>query len=145
MTLPGVVAIDTNCFIYFFEGDDQRSEYLARELFEPMARGQRQGVASVLALSELLAYPYQLGRDDRAHELRAAMVAMPGLAIRDVDTDVADRAASLRSLLRLRLPDAIQVATALESGADAFLTNDRELLRAEQSVQVLLLDDVAGL
>ncbi len=77
------------------------------------------------------------------------MVAMPGLAtglaIRDMDTDVADRAASLRSLLRLRLPDAIQVATVLESGADAFLTNDRELLRAEQSVQVLLLDDVIGL
>lgn len=145
MTLPASVAIDTNCFIYFFEGGSPRSEYLLRELFEPMMRGHRRGVASVLVLSELLAYPYQLGKDDRAHELRAAMVAMPGLVIRDVDADVADRSASLRSLLRFRLPDAIQVATALETGANVFLTNDRELLRAEQVVEVLLLDDLVGL
>jgi predicted nucleic acid-binding protein len=60
-----------------------------------------------------------------------------------LDLAVADRAAALRGQYRLRTPDAIQLATALEAGADAFLTNDQQLSRVTE-VPVLLIDEIAG-
>lgn len=53
---------------------------------------------------------------------------------------VADRMARLRASPGLRTPDAIHVATALEWGAQAFLTNDAGLRQAP-GIEVLLLSD----
>ncbi|MDP2370925.1 type II toxin-antitoxin system VapC family toxin, partial [Rhodoferax sp.] len=43
-----------------------------------------------------------------------------------VTPSVAVLAAQLRAQYHLRLPDAIQLATALDSGATAFVTHDRD-------------------
>ena len=52
-----------------------------------------------------------------------------------------DRAAELRARYRLRLPDAIQLAVALNAGCQAFLTNDRDLQRVT-AVRILSLEDL---
>jgi predicted nucleic acid-binding protein len=44
-------------------------------------------------------------------------------------------------MYNLRTPDAIQLATAQEAGAQYFLTNDRALARIPDMI-VLLLDDL---
>jgi predicted nucleic acid-binding protein len=41
----------------------------------------------------------------------------------------------------LRLPDALQIAVALEAGCEAFLTNDLTLKRVVE-LRVLVLDDL---
>jgi predicted nucleic acid-binding protein len=41
----------------------------------------------------------------------------------------------------MRLPDALQIAVALEEGCGAFLTNDRRLGRVSE-LRVLVLDDL---
>jgi predicted nucleic acid-binding protein len=43
------------------------------------------------------------------------------------DADLAVDAARMRAVYRLRLPDAIQVATAIRAGAAALVTHDRAL------------------
>ena len=43
-----------------------------------------------------------------------------------VSTPIAALAAQLRAQYRLKLPDAIQLATALDIGAAAFVTHDRD-------------------
>ena len=43
-----------------------------------------------------------------------------------VTPPIAALAAQLRAQYRLRLPDAIQLATALDMGAAAFVTHDRD-------------------
>jgi predicted nucleic acid-binding protein len=45
----------------------------------------------------------------------------------DTTYEIADRAARLRAEYRLATPDAIHIATAIESGATLFVTNDSEL------------------
>jgi predicted nucleic acid-binding protein len=45
---------------------------------------------------------------------------------------------------RLRTPDAIQLATAVNQGADAFLTNDVAFAKAT-GVQILLVDQLAAI
>ena len=58
-----------------------------------------------------------------------------------VDADVAERAADLRSRYKLKLPDALQIAAALETNCEAFLTNDIGL-RSVTDLRVLVLDDL---
>ena len=59
------------------------------------------------------------------------------------DRVTARRAAKLRARHRLSLADAFQVASCLQLGATAFLTNDRRLRRVTE-LEVVLLDDFAN-
>ncbi len=142
--LPKRLALDTNCFIYFFDGTDRRSQFLESTVFSRMSAGQMSGVTSTVTLAELLSRPYRDGLVDRARELRAAVSALPGLELVDLSAEVADRAARLRGVTGLTLPDAVQVATGILAGAEALLTNDRQLQRAADALPVIVLDDVLG-
>jgi predicted nucleic acid-binding protein len=78
---------------------------------------------------------------------------LPGGAIVGIDTapfiqlrlveisyPVARRAAELRAIHNLRLPDAFQLASAIEHGATHFVTNDARLKRVGE-IRVLVLED----
>jgi predicted nucleic acid-binding protein len=55
--------------------------------------------------------------------------------------DTARLAAELRVRYNLSLPDAFQVAAAMEGGCDAFLTNDMTLKRVTE-LNVIVLEEV---
>ena len=59
-----------------------------------------------------------------------------------LDARMAEIAADLRARYRLRTPDALQIAAALVTGCEAFLTNDAALRRVTD-LQVLVLDELA--
>jgi predicted nucleic acid-binding protein len=54
----------------------------------------------------------------------------------DLTADIAERAARLRASLRLKLPDAVQAASAIAINADALVTHDRDFSRV-RSLRVL--------
>ena len=58
-----------------------------------------------------------------------------------IDHRSAQRAAELRARYNLTLPDALQMAVALESGCDAFLTNDSGFKRVTE-LRGLILDEL---
>ena len=47
----------------------------------------------------------------------------------ELTADIAETAARLRAKLKLKLPDAIQVASALGVNADALVTHDRDFAK----------------
>ena len=47
---------------------------------------------------------------------------------------------TLRAQYNIRIPDALQIATALESGATVFVTNDRRLKKV-QDLHVIVLQE----
>jgi predicted nucleic acid-binding protein len=55
------------------------------------------------------------------------------------DQQIEEGAARLRAKYNLRLPDALQMAAAISSGCDAFLTNNAQLERVTES-KVLVID-----
>jgi len=57
-----------------------------------------------------------------------------------IDAPMARRAVVLRAQYDIHVPDALQIAAALEAGATAFVTNDRRLSRV-QELAVLVFDD----
>jgi predicted nucleic acid-binding protein len=60
-------------------------------------------------------------------QYREALTRSIGWQVMAFDAELAVDAARIRAVYRLRLPDAIQVATAIRAGAAALVTRDRAL------------------
>jgi predicted nucleic acid-binding protein len=135
-----LLAIDTAPLIYFIERDTQRVDVM-RSIVQRIARGELEGVTSVITLTEVLSRPLELGEDEIATRYRAVLHGGDHFRMVSIDADVAEQAAILRARYRLATPDALQVAASLSAASDAFLTNDRELLRVDE-LRVLVLDDL---
>ena len=135
-----ILGLDTSAFIYHLEAHPVYATRV-RMIFGEIERGPARGVTSTLTFLEVLVGPYRAGDQARRVALSGLLASFPGVNWVALDLAVADRAASLRGRYRLRTPDAIQLATALEAGADAFLTNDQQFSRVTE-MPVLLIDEI---
>jgi predicted nucleic acid-binding protein len=79
-------------------------------------------VGSVLLLPEVLARPL---RDARADEADLLIALLARLTLLEVDRATAELATTMGAKYRLRAADAIHLATAVNIGADRFITNNR--------------------
>ncbi len=128
-----VVVVDTAPLIYILE-DHPRFAPLFQGLFEAADRGQLQVALSTISVAELLVGPFKEGRDALAKRYEKALGNFELIA---VSTEIAVTAARLRASTGLRLPDALQAATALEIGAAALVTHDRDFSKLS-GLKVLL-------
>ena len=71
----------------------------------------------------MLVHPLREGRPELAEEYRKILLQSPALTAIPLDEGIAEGAAELRARHNLRTPDAIQIATAIRSGASWLLTN----------------------
>jgi predicted nucleic acid-binding protein len=141
---PGsLVALDPCVFIYHVEAHPHYRT-LTAELLRGIQEGRWQAVTSVVTLMELTVRPWQLGREDAAREYEGLIAHLPNLVLADVTRDVARWAARLRAEHRLLPADALQVATALLYRANALVTNDRDMARMSELLDVVILDDLTG-
>jgi predicted nucleic acid-binding protein len=96
-----------------------------RGLFPPQPVDQTEavaGIGSVLLLPELLAEPLRDGADGELVDLAALL---GGLDLRPVGEATAGLATALGAAHRLRVADAVHLATAVAAGADRFVTNNQ--------------------
>jgi predicted nucleic acid-binding protein len=84
------------------------------------------GVGSVLLLPEVLAKPM---REGPTEELTALIGLLSRLDLQPVDPVTAEVATSLAASHRLRGADAVHLATAVMTGAQRFVTNNRRDFR----------------
>ncbi|RKX31747.1 MAG: hypothetical protein DRP71_13000 [Verrucomicrobia bacterium] len=118
---------DTNLFIYLWERQGDASEMEA--LCEWIESERHTIVTSSLTLGEILVQPLRLGREETADQYRRGFA---GLEIVSFDSKAANEFARLRALHPgLRPPDAIQLACAVNSQCNVFLTNDDRLGKGE--------------
>ena len=117
---------DSNLFIYLFEQHPIYSVGVKSLLARMEARGD-QLFTSALSVGEVLAKPYQLADTARCARYEKAM--QQAAVILTFDLPAARQFAKLRgqSALRVRPPDAMQLACAGTAGMDLFLTNDVRL------------------
>lgn len=135
------VGLDTAPLIYYIE---EHPTYLAgiKPFFEAADRGDFRVVTSFVTLIEVLVHPLREGRPELAEEYRNILLQSPALTAIPLDEGIAEEAAGLRARHNLRTPDAIQLATAIRSGASWFLTNDAELADLPE-ISVLVLKQLA--
>ena len=126
-TLPpgGRVTVDSAPIIYFLEGHPHFAPRYA-PLFERAEAGDYELVIATVTLAEVLTGPLRSGNEALAQQYRRALTARPAWRFADLTASIAHRAARLRGAFKLRLPDAVQVATALETASIALVTQDRD-------------------
>lgn len=118
-------AFDADVLIYAAAGTHPLGRRV-RLLFEPSAAAPDSivGVGSVLLIPELLTKPL---RSQAAEEMDALAVLLGRLDLLTVDAGTARLAAVLGARYGLRAADAVHLATAVNAGADRFITNNQSV------------------
>jgi len=98
-------------------------------------------VSSPVTLAECLVFPHRLGQSEHAHNFNNLIVNGSNTVFVSIDQTTAAKAAKLRARYNLSLLDAFQVAAALLSDCDAFLTNDRDFKRVTE-MDMIVLDKI---
>jgi predicted nucleic acid-binding protein len=134
-----LLALDTSVWIYHFEGSAAYGR-IADAVLEAISGGRVAAVASELVLLELLVAPLKKRAQDIADEIEMVLMHFPHLQLAPVTRGVLVRAAEIRARYGLGAPDAIMVATAVESGATLAVTNDAAWRKVEELEVVMLRD-----
>lgn len=132
-----LVGLDTNIFIYYFERH-KRFGPLCKIIFDLLSGNKLTVVTNLISLTELLSVP---SLPDKIEGLKDLYLSTPNLKNLELDQSVALEAARIRRKYNFRLPDSIQLATALHSKTQAFITNDRRLKRFKE-LPILLLSEI---
>lgn len=144
-----LVLVDTAPIIYVLE-DHPRFAKRFRPLFETHEAAALQLAITTITIAEVMTGVQQAGAPTGPAEDRdwSPAVGSSELALRytqvfhswrvvDLDYGIACRAAELRAMYRLKLPDAVQAASALEIKADALVTHDRDFSRLKAHLTLM--------
>ena len=117
------IYIDTNIVIYAIEG---LANYAAQvqPLLDAMDAAEIFVVTSELTLAETLVGPIKAQNLIIQQTYHSFLTTTDILEVVPVSRRILGEAARLRATSKLKLPDAIHLATALQYQCDSFLTND---------------------
>lgn len=140
--LSGVsrIFLDTAPGVYFIE---ENPYYLSvvSVIIEQIDAGFLEAVAGPVTLAECLVMPYRT-RNIQVQQLFIDLLTnSENIEFANMDRQVGERAGDLRARYNLQLPDALQIATAIASGCEAFLTNDVQLQRVTE-LSVLMVREL---
>ncbi len=126
--LPAVaLLVDSAPIIYTLEG---HPKYAGRyqALFARHAAGELSLAVTTITIAEVLTGPLGAGNEALAKRYRAVLESWQ---VVELTADIAEAAARFRAKHRLKLPDAIQLASALAINADALVTHDRDFAKVQ--------------
>lgn len=130
--------LDACAVIYMIESQQEQGRK-TRLLVDESRQSNAQLVISRLSFLECRVLPLKT-KNEELLDCYDRFFRLPGLEIVELDTTVIDIATELRANHTggLRTPDAIQLACAMTSRADQFLTGDKKLA-ASPEVKVIVV------
>lgn len=139
ITSSEVLTLDTNIFIYAYQKGKPKSTISLQLLEKIKAVGARCFI-SVLVYEEFLVGVYKQGLEKNISTYEDFLTCDGLISVVDIDRKIARTAAKLRARhSSLRTPDAIHLASAIESGARIFITTDRRLKQKFPKLKVEVL------
>src|SRR6266478_634003 len=120
-----LLVIDSAPIIYVLEAHPKFGPRF-KPVFEAHAAGRVRFAVTTITVAEVLTGPLQAGDEALVRRYRAILESWQCI---DLDVGIAESAARLRASLRLKLPDAVQAASALAINAAALVTHDRDFSR----------------
>jgi predicted nucleic acid-binding protein len=133
-----IVCLDADCTIYFVEQNPVWGPKVTARVAALRAAGDEIAVSD-LARTECLAKPLATG-DVAVVADYQAFFADPEIRTLPLTAPVCERAARVRaaSAFKLKVPDCLHVAAAIEHGCGLFLTHDAQLKQCKDiAVEVL--------
>ncbi|HZL66356.1 MAG TPA: PIN domain-containing protein [Candidatus Limnocylindrales bacterium] len=131
------IALDTSIFIYQLEASP-RYLALTDHIFSWLERPRSTAVTSTITMTELLVQPYRDSDEQRVDEFYGLLSTYPNLDWLAPNLEIADLAALIRAIHRLRTPDALQAATAVQAEATGLITNDPVFERVKDFETLIL-------
>lgn len=140
--LSGVnsVFIDTAPIIYYIEAHQDYGP-LMKEVLAYFQSGKHPVFTSVITITEVLPKPVSSGHKELVNKFMNFFSDGENVILLEISSKIAEKAGQLRGKYNsLKTMDAIQIAAALNTGADAFITNDVKLKQVKD-VKVIVLND----
>ena len=117
-----LLLLDSAPIIYFLEGHPRFGPRF-QPVFEEHANGRVRFAVTTITIVEVLTGPLSAGDESLVRRYRNILESWQVVAL---DGAIAESAARVRAAFRLKLADAVQVASALAVNADALVTHDRD-------------------
>lgn len=114
-------------------------EEAVESIFRQIDLGSVVAFVSELAFAECLVHPLRTGRMDLLVKYEELFLPGSPLHVVPVGTSVLRTAAEIRAGKPCHLADAIHIASAMSSGAEAFVTADRRLLGLESLIPIEII------
>lgn len=133
------VFLDTTPLIYFLDADENFGDK-TKQIFEEILSGSGTMISSVITVEEYSVFPYKTGNKEKLKAFHD-FVNECGVSLLPISEHIADRAAQIRAKYSaFKGMDSLQLAAAIESGCDLFLTNDKQLKQFDE-VNVITIED----
>ena len=134
-----IIGLDTAPFIYYIEDVAPYTDLLD-PVFTLLENDTVRAVTSTVTFAEILTKPFADKNFSLADEIKFTLKSFSSLCVSAIDEKLAEAAALIRARYMIRLPDALQLAAAIQGEATLFLTNDKKVKKLD-AIQVLVLSD----
>jgi predicted nucleic acid-binding protein len=135
-----IIGLDTAPFIYYIEDVAPYADLLD-PVFGLLENHALRAVTSTVTFAEILTKPFADKNFSLADEIKFTLESFSSLSVASIDEKLGEAAALIRARYTIRLPDALQVAAAIQGEATLFLTNDKRVKKVD-AVEVLVLSDL---
>lgn len=126
MTEYNKVFLDTTPLIYFLDNDVNFGNK-AKSIFEEILLNGKSIISSVITCEEYLVYPYRTNNQEKI-DVFYEFTSTCGIKLVPISTEIAETAALIRAKYKdFKAMDSLQLAVAIKSNCDLFLTNDKQL------------------
>jgi predicted nucleic acid-binding protein len=134
-----IIGLDTAPVIYFIEDVSPYADLIER-VFTLLENRRLSAVTSTITLAEILTKPLAEKKFGLVDEIKFTLKTFSTLSMVAIDERLAEAAALIRARYTTRLPDALQIAAAMQGDATLFLTNDKRIKKVD-ALEVLVLSD----
>ena len=133
------VYFDTNIIIYLVEGflPYQKTLDNIQALLES---DEIKAYSSELSLCETLIKPFQVGSTKGVSLFCSFLQESACFELFPIDKNILIQSSYIAADKNMKIPDAIHVATAMASGCEIFLTNDKSIQTPKNLEKILLSD-----
>lgn len=134
------VMIDTSPLIYYIE---KHKKYfpVIKSIFAKIDNFEISSITSTITLIEVLVHPKRESNFELEKQYLEILLNNANLEIIPLDVTVARKAAQIRAIYDLKIPDAVQLATGINNRCDVFLTNDYSLKQVNE-IKVITVTDL---
>ena len=134
-----IIGLDTAPFIYYIEEITPYADLLD-PVFNLLENHALRAITSAVTLAEILSKPFADKNFSLVDEIKFTIKSFASLSVVTIDEKLAEAAALIRARYTVRLPDALQIAAAIQGEATLFLTNDKRVKKVD-AIEILVLSD----
>ena len=137
------VYFDANIIIYLIEGFPLYQK-LINDVQLILENDDFVAYTSELSICESLIKPFKVKADNTASLFRTFLEESGCFSMIAIDRDILIKSAHIAASTAMKTPDAIHIATAMASGCDLFLSNDKNIRMPESLEKILPADYLDG-